>query len=174
MEVCLVKSVDQLFSESIKSIKLNILVFGPQVADISENERTRNLQLKRIQIREELSKDGHNVKYAEDEVDPSLGNMMLQEELIMREFDMIINLVDSPGTIIETGFIARNPDIASKAQLFIDSSFSEGLVAETCRLAEELGAYYQEYKYPEDLTDCHLLGFAKQRVLSAQKIRFFS
>ncbi|WP_430404182.1 hypothetical protein [Hyphomonas sp.] len=166
------KKINALFADSIQAIKLNILVFGPQVKDMSTDERTLNLQLKRIQIRDELSKDGHNVKYAEDEVDPSLGNMMLQEELIMREFDLIINLVGSPGTIIETGFIARNPEIAQKSQLFMDSDHTVGLVAEGCRLAEELGAFFKEYSYPSDLTDCHLLGFAKERVLKAQKIRY--
>lgn len=168
------RNINALFEESISSIKLNILVFGPQVSDISTDERTRNLQLKRIQIKEELVNDGHHVKYAEEEVDPSLGNMMLQEELIMREFDLIINLVGSPGTIIETGFIARNPEIAQKSQLFMDSGHTDGLVAEGCRLAADLGAFFMEYTYPQDLTDCHLLGFAKDRVLKAQKIRYLT
>lgn len=168
------KDIKALIRESIDSIKLNILVFGPQVDPLSTDERTRNLQVKRKQIRDELDKLGHNSKYAEELVDPSLGNMLMQEELIMREYDMVIILVGSPGSIIETGFIARNPQIAQKSQLFMDSAHTAGLVAEGCRLAGEMGAYFREYTYPTDLVDCHLLRFVKDRVSAAQKIRYLT
>jgi hypothetical protein len=159
-------------SLALDAIKLNILVFGPQVKNLSDDERTQRLQLKRIQIRDELALLGHNVCYAEELVDPSLGNMVFQEELIMREYDLIVTLVGSPGSIIETGLISRNPQLAQKAQLFMDSSHTDGLVAEACRLASDMGAFYKEYEYPKDLTDCHLLGFAKERVRAAQRIRY--
>ncbi len=168
------KDIKTLLAASIDSIKLNILVFGPQVDPLSTDERTRNLQLKRIQIRDELEKLGHNAKYAEELVDPTLGNVVIQEELIMKEYDLIVNLVGSPGSIIETGLIAGRPHLAQKAQLFMDSAHSGGLVAEGCRLAKELGAYFREYTYPTDLTDCHLLSFVKERVSAVQKIRYLT
>lgn len=168
------KDIHTLLRESIEAIKLNILVFGPQVTTLSADEPTRNLQLKRKQIREELEKLGHNPRYAEELVDPSLGNMMMQEELIMREYDLIITLVGSPGSIMEASFIARNPQLAQKSQLFMDAAHTGGLVADGCRLAEELGAYFKEYVYPTDLVDCHLLSFVKERVAAAQKIRYLT
>ena len=168
------RDIRTLINSSIEAIKLNILVFGPQVDPLSADERTRNLQLKRIQIREELERLGHNSKYAEELVDPSLGNMMIQEEMIMREYDLIITLVGSPGSIIETGFIARNPQLAQKSQLFMDSAHTDGLVAEGCRLAKEMGAYFREYAYPDDLIACHLLGFVKERVSAAQTVRYLT
>ena len=87
---------------------------------MSTDPRTLNLQNKRIQIRQELEKLGHNVKYAEDEVDPNLpspqNNAFLQEIVIMREYDLIFNLVDTPGTINETGLIASRPGFIAKGK----------------------------------------------------------
>jgi hypothetical protein len=168
------RDVRELIRISVDAIKFNILVFGPAVDPISADERTRNLQLKRIQIREALAAQGHNPRYAEELVDPSLGNMLMQEELIMREYDLIVTLVGSPGTITEAAFIARNPQLAQKSQLFMDAGHTGGLVAESCRLAAQHGAYFKEYEYPRDLVDCNLLGFVMSRISAAQQTRYFS
>lgn len=159
-------------------MSLNILVFGPQVKVISENTRTGDLQRKRIEIRGELEKLGHHVKYAEDLVDPDIpgemGNPFIQELMIMNDYDLIVTLVDSPGSITEATAIAMRPDLARKASLFVDSDHREGLVAQTCNFAEYLGADFQTYSYPEDLTECHLLGFVKDKVNKLQIIKYLS
>lgn len=138
---------------------------------MSTDERQRNLQLKRVQIREVLEADGHNVKYAEDLVEPGI-NAFLQEIVIMREYDIIITLVGSPGSNAEVGIIGSRPEIAAKSQLFMDSAHTTGLVAEACRNAAEWGAHFREYSYPTDLTDCHLLGFTLERVRATQAKKF--
>lgn len=173
------KTVQELMNQGISSSRLNILVFGPQVHTLSENdERTRNLQNKRIDIRAELEELGHNVKYAENVVDPSLSgpesNAMLQEIAIMKEYDFIVVLVDSPGSIAEATHVSTNPSIALKSSLFLDSDYSQGFVAETCRLGETLGAKFRTYQYPNDLTECNLLGFIKQRTQEIQTIKYLS
>ena len=86
----------------------------------------------------------------------------------MRDYDIIIVLVGSPGSNVETGFIAGSAAIARKTQLFIDSDWTGGLAAEACRLAELCGAGFQEFKYPEDLVDCHLLGATVRHVEAIQ------
>lgn len=166
-------SVQDLISKSLDTIKLNILVFGPTLRSPSAEEATRNLQLKRAQIKEELALLGHNVQYAEDLVDPSLGNMVFQEQIIMRDYDLIITLVGSPGSLIETAVISQKAELAQKSQLFLDSRHTDGLAAEACRLARDMGAFFKEYEYPKDLVECHLLGFAKDRVRKAQLVRYF-
>lgn len=171
-------TVANLINNGLNAIKLNILVFGPQVATLSADPRTLNLQNKRLQIREELENLGHNVKYAEDEVDPNLpspqNNAFLQEIVIMREYDLIFNLVDTPGTISETGLIASRPDLSQKASLFLDSQFIRGLTAESCRAAEIFGADFNTYEYPRDLVECNLLTFILERVSKAQFVKFMS
>ena len=168
-------TVEDLFSKGIKDTRISILVFGPQVSKLSLNERTRNLQNKRIQIREKLEDLGHYVKYAEDLVDPNLpsqqSNAFLQELVIMPEYDLIINIVDSPGSIVEATAISMKPDLAQKATLFMDSEYLGGLVAETCQFAELAGADFNTYDYPNDLIECHLLGFVEERVRKVQFVK---
>jgi hypothetical protein len=171
-------TVANLIQNGLNAIKLNILVFGPQVATLSADQRTLNLQKKRIQIREELEKLGHNVKYAEDMVDPNLpspqNNTFLQEIVIMAEHDLIFNLVDSPGSITEAALIASKPNLCQKASLFLDSQYSTGLTAESCRHAKNLGADFNTYTYPKDLVDCNLLTFILERVSKAQLVKLIS
>lgn len=172
------KPVVDLITNSTKNICLNILVFGPQVHKLSAEERTLHLQLKRIQIRKELESAGHFVKYAEDLVDPNLpspkNNAVLQELVIMAEYDMIINIVESPGSIVEATLIATKSSLSQKATLFMDESYSNGLAADACRLAVALGAHFQSFSYPDDLVQCHLLGFVQDRVEKTQFVKLFA
>lgn len=151
-------------------------MFGPQVATISADPRVSKLQNKRVEIRAKLEHLGHDVKYAEDLVDPTLpgvhGNAFLQELLIMSEYDMIVTLVDSPGSIVEATTIASKPLLAQKASLFIDHDYKGGLAAQACEFAEAMGAHYQTYQYPVDLDACHLYGFIEARVKKFQTIKF--
>lgn len=171
-------NIESLLAKNVTNILLKILVFGPQVKTLSDHERTRNLQLKRKQIREELEIVGHYVQYAEDLVDPDLPgqlcNVFLQEIVLMNEYDLIVTLVDSPGSICEATAIAMRPSLAQKASLFVDFEYSEGLVAKACDSAKQCGADYRTYKYPEDLIDCHLLGFVKEKIKNVQIVKYLS
>lgn len=172
------RSVAQLVSDGVGSTSLNILVFGPQVENLVSEERTRNLQLKRIQIREALEQEGHNVKYGEDLYDstlpPPFNNAVFQEEQMAKEYDLIVTLVESPGSIAEATFISLNQEFSLKSALFMDEEFLDGFPAETCRLAEIQGATFQTYKYPVDLVECNLLGFIREKVRNVQMANFLN
>jgi hypothetical protein len=62
------KSVKDLLADSLSSISLNILVFGPQVTTPSTDPRTQKLQAKRQEIKAHLAAEGHMRKF-----DPSTG-----------------------------------------------------------------------------------------------------
>ena len=170
------EEVQILIANAVDRISLKILVFGPQVHTPSPQERTAKLQAKRIDIRARLEADGHFVRYAEDLVDPMLGdpagNAFFQEILIMGEYDLIVTIVDSPGSIVEATTISLNPRLAQKASLFLDSEYVQGLVGAACRNAEDIGAHFQTYEYPQDLDECHLLGHVITRVRKIQKIKY--
>ena len=170
------EDVKALIAYAVDAIKLKILVFGPQVHTPSSDERTARLQNKRREIRGKLEDAGHHVKYAEDLVDPDLtgaaGNAFFQELVIMREYDLIVTIVDSPGSIAEAAVIACKPDLAQKSSLFLDSAYSGGLVGQACKNAEDIGAHFQPYEYPRDLDECHLLGYVMDRVSKIQKMKF--
>lgn len=168
--------VKLLIANAVDSIKLKILVFGPQVHTPSTDVRMSKLQAKRREIREKLELLGHHVKYAEDLVDPNLsgpaGNAFFQELVIMREYDLIITIVESPGSIVEATAISGRPSLAQKAALFLDESYANGLVAQACDNAADMGAYYKTYSYPKDLDDCHLYGHVLDRAKRVQKMKY--
>jgi hypothetical protein len=174
----LATTIHNLIATGVAAIKLDILVFGPQVTTMSSDARTLSLQKKRIQIRDELISRGHNAKYAEELVDPTLtgpdSNAVFQELLIMSSYDLVVNVVDSPGSIVEATMVALRPDIAQKTALFLDGNYVGGLVHSTCMQAKEMGAHYQTYSYPNDLDECHLLGFVLDRVRITQKKKYLS
>ena len=169
-------SIADLLEETISPIKLSILVFGPQVNKLSAHERTRNLQNKRIEIRAELENLGHKVKYAEELVDPSLvgptANPVVQELVIMQEYDFIVTLVESPGSIVEATLIASKHLLAKKTSLYIDKNYMEGLAGQACLMAKDMGGHLHEFNYPEDLTDCHLLTHIRTRAEVIQLWKF--
>ena len=171
----LAKRIRTLVKRAVSAIRLKILVFGPQVHTPSTDPRTSRLQAKRKEIRAELEKGHHTVRYAEDLVDPSitgpLGNMLFQELLIMQEYDLIVVIVDSPGSITEATAISLKPTLAEKSSLFLDAAYTTGLVAETCRNARDCGAHYQEYQFPRDLDACHLLTHVMTRAELVQKTK---
>jgi hypothetical protein len=175
-ELKLADDIKTLIANAVDSIKLKILVFGPQVHTPSSDPRTAKLQDKRREIRSNLETLGHGVKYAEDLVDPNLsgptGNPLFQELVIMGEYDLIVAIVDSPGTIAEATMIALKPHLAQKSSLFLDKAYIGGLVGEACRNAADMGAYFAPYDYPEDLDKCHLFGYILDRVSKIQKMKY--
>jgi hypothetical protein len=172
------KKVSDLLESALGQISLKILVFGPQVKPASSDTRTRHLQEKRVEIRQALEQDGHWVKYAEDLVDPNLtgpmANALLQEMVIMAEYDLIVVLVGSPGSIVETTAIASKTHLARKSALYLDFDHRAGLVAQACELAKHLGAFYTTYEYPKDLIECHLLGHVTERAKHFKLIKYMS
>ena len=168
--------IKDLIANVVDAIKLKILVFGPQVHTPSSDPKTAKLQNKRKEIRLKLEHLGHHVKYAEDLVDPHLsgpmGNPFFQELVIMREYDLIVTIVDTPGTIAEATAISLTPAIALKASLFLDAAYVGGLVEQTCRNAEDIGAHFRTYAYPDDLDSCHLYGYVLDRVSKIQKMKY--
>ncbi|MGX1928337.1 hypothetical protein [Flagellimonas sp. 2504JD4-2] len=172
------KSVKELVSDGLKDTKITILVFGPQIVELSSDEKTRKLQDKRVQIRKELESLGHFVRYAEDVTDNSLpepfNNMLMQEILIMNQYELIINLIESNGTVSEATLIALKPEFAKKSTLFINSDYEDGFTVQACRLAEFHGAEFNTYEYPNDLDDCNLLGFIMKKVEMVQFVKMVS
>ena len=164
---------NELIAAGIDTIKLDVLVFGPQVECMSSDAWTNAVQSKRIEIKVALENEGHNARYAEEVVDPNV-NAFLQEVFLMKEYDLIINLIGSPGANIELGAIASQTEIANRSQLFLDSNHVGGLAGPACEHAETLGAFVHHYNYPNDLTECHLLGTVMDRVRTAQTQKYFA
>ncbi|MEX0289945.1 MAG: hypothetical protein AB3N14_12625 [Flavobacteriaceae bacterium] len=172
------RNVKQIIEESISPIALDILVFGPQTKKMSDDERTLALQNKRIEIRDRLREEGHNVFFAEELVEEGLsgklGNMMTQEELLLMECDLVVALVESKGTLVELGVITSKESYSKKAHCFLDKDHCAGLAHQACENAKAKGAFYTNYKHPEDLDLCHLLGYIRDSVEETQLAKYIS
>jgi hypothetical protein len=172
----LAERMRELIINALDGIKLKILVFGPQVHTPSAEVRVAKLQAKRVDIRSRLEGEGHIVRYAEELVDPTIegpsGEAFFQELVIMREYDLIVNIVDQPGSIAEATTISLKPLLARKAVLFLDEAYNQGFVASTCRNAADMGAHFRTFRYPADLDECHMLGHVMERVRLVQKMKY--
>jgi hypothetical protein len=172
------RTVPELLEQNIHSIKLNILLFGPSLEGTSRSDREESLRNKRRAIRLNLENAGHRVDYPEEIIDRNLPepalNPALQELLIAREYDLIVNLVETPGTIFEAGMFATKPDIASKSILFICEEFRDGLPYKGCQQYKTLEGQLFEFKYPDDIVACHLVGKVAEQISRIQIGRYLS
>lgn len=170
--------IEDLFGVHVASIKLKILVFGPDPNSTSADPHVVALRDKRVQIRNHLLADGHDVRFPEDLVNPNLpapaNNPILQEILLSKAYDVIVHLVQSPGTQIELGVFCTREDVCRKLQLFICKDYTGGLSYKACQMGQEFGAALSEYTYPTDLVDCHLLTAIAESVTKIQMAKYLN
>lgn len=162
-------------------IPLAILVFGPSPRGSTVDTHLEALRKKRDEIRVELQRQAasHTVHYGEDIRDSKLpppvkNNAFFQEDQALREYDLVVVLVYSPGTNVELGQIAGREQYARKAVLFLDAAFEGSYADSACEAAETFAALYCRYDYPTDITDCHLLSRVMERVGKVQFAKYMS
>ena len=170
-------SISDLLDQNIQNIKLNILVFGPNPEGEFEEKRVNDLRDKRIQIAEYLRERGHNVLFPENMINPNAppvdkADIALMELMLMKKYDLIISLVDTPGTNAEVAVISLKPEFARKSTIFIFEEFMNGAVYAFCKLANKIGAELTEFTYPADLVECHLLTKVAEKVNAIQTASF--
>jgi hypothetical protein len=153
--------------EQIEATPLAILVWGP--GNEPGDPYKDAIHKKRLDIRDALLAQGYAAVFSED-VDrdsPSkLESIKAREIAQSMVADFIVAVIGSPGSVAEihdfAGFIV---DIGSKMLVFVDSRFAEGYSYRGA--LTELNSVYgnvSTFKYPEDITDCHLLGAVYKRL----------
>jgi hypothetical protein len=167
--------------DDYSQIPLSILVFGPSPEGTGVDHHLDALREKREQIRQALRSQvaGHTVHFGEELRDSGLpsriaGNAFMQEMQALRNYDLVFVLVRSYGTNVELGQIAARPEFSAKAILFLDETLDDGYAAAACKAAVYLRAQYYTYRFPNDLTECHLLTRVEECVQQAQFIKFLS
>jgi hypothetical protein len=105
-------------------------------------------------------------------IDPAVENAYLFEEYLVRRYDMVVNLVGTPGAITELSLFMRD-NLASKAALYFNNAHLAGLTyAQGCVL-RDLGATLETYTYPVDLTACNLMTTVRVKVRAVQLAKFY-
>ena len=151
-----------LFLHAAKATSLEILVFGPNpgAAIATPAEKAGKLAQKRIDIRDWLTAEGHNAQFPEDIYDSAapgpFDNIVYQEMVMMRHCDVIVVIVDSPGSNVELGAISTKAELAQKTHAFIDEAYTGGLAHNACLLLSHLNGEHSCYRYPDDIDGCHL------------------
>jgi hypothetical protein len=135
--------VKALIETQLKNTKLEILVFGPAVDPLSSDPHVASLQLKRKEIRKRLLDEGHSVAFGEEVVDPSLpahvADPLLQEIVAMRAADLIIVLVQSPGSIAEATIITGKRELCPKAGFYCFDEHKAGIVVQHLQFMARYG-----------------------------------
>lgn len=164
--------VKALAAKELAKVKLRILLFGPQVTPPSDNPYIACLQVKRETIRNELEAVGHEVLYGEDFVDPSLppplSNPAYQEIAVMRDADLIVVLVASPGSIGEATLIVREDGLRRKSHFFCFSEHAAGFVVSMVTPLIPVGLCV-DLTSLDDTTACQITGVITEK---AEHLRY--
>ncbi|MBM3130281.1 MAG: hypothetical protein FJ009_16850 [Chloroflexi bacterium] len=154
---------------AVRQTPLAILVWGPGAS-------AGDLYQKRAQIRDELRRRGHAAFFSEDlaALSPATGSQKGIEFLQAQAADLIVVMQASYGSVAEVHDFAEHRVINFKMLIFIDERATDGYSYRGA--LQELKTLYnnvETYRYPDDITQCHLLTkvLAKVDVLQAVKYR---
>jgi len=151
-----------------------VLLFGPAVAPPSSDDHIRSLQDKRVEIRRRMEEEGYTVVYGEDlkadGVPPAFSKPEILETQAMRMADMIVVLLGSPGSLVESGWIRVRREFCAKTQLFYFNAHRAGLASASLDSAVHLGLALNGMDL-EQVQACQLTGtvLEKARAVHAHK-----
>ncbi len=154
--------------QAVRQTPLAILVWGPGAS-------AGDLYQKRLQIRDELRRRGHAAFFSE-ELEGSAPESMSQkgiEFLQAQAADLIVVMQASYGSVAEVHDFAEHRVINFKMLIFIDERAADGYSYRGA--LTELKALYnnvETYKYPDDITQCHLLTKVLQKVNVLQMVKY--
>lgn len=143
--------------------KLKVLIFGP-------GPSKRAIYKKRCEIREQLTRLGHQADFAEDVWTPqaleSSGlNLSVAEYLQAKAYDYIVCLMASPGSIGEVHDFAKDKKLASKMMICVDETHKSGYSAQgVLRIFEGRNGKLDWYESPRDVEECYLSGRVLQQI----------
>ena len=144
------------FSQDMMNKKpLDVLILGP-------GSSGGDIYKKREEIRDKIKELGHIAYFAEEKCTPKKLaanglNLTVAEYLFAKRCDYIICLMASPGSIGEVHDFAKDPKIATKMMICIDSHHSEGYSAHgTLRIFQGYNGRIDWFEYPKDIIECNL------------------
>lgn len=158
---------DQL-QQAVQQTPLAILVWGPGAS-------AGDLYQKRLQIRDELRRRGHAAFFSEELAgsSPTALSQKGIEFLQAQAADFIVVMQTSYGSVAEVHDFAEHRVVNFKMLIFIDERATDGYSYRGA--LTELKTLYnnvETYKYPEDITQCHLLTKVLEKVNVLQMVKY--
>lgn len=156
--------------ESGRKEKLNILIFGPGPSGGS-------IYKKRCEIKDKINELGHSAHFGEDVCTPDILqssglNLSVAEYIAVKQYDYIVCLMVSPGSIGEVHDFARDPKIAHKMTICIDLKHKDSYGAKgVIRIFEGRHGRVDWFKSPKDIKNCHLLTRILEQIMKVAEAR---
>ena len=137
--------------------RLSVLVWGP------DEQGDKDLYRKRVQIRNKLQELGHEAEFSENILTPSVIraggiNLGVAQLLQAREYEYIVSIMGSPGSVGEVHDFCHMPEIAHKMTICINEEHLSGYSGQSVLpIFEGNHGRIEKFKFPDDITGCHLL-----------------
>ena len=93
---------------------------------------------------------------------------------MMKRCDLIVIIVDTPGSNVELGMISANPGLARKTHAFIDSKYKSGLAYKSMLLLKAMSGEMRAFEFPDDIDGCHLMTAVIKTVQRLQLVKYLS
>ncbi|MBI5302363.1 MAG: hypothetical protein HY868_09510 [Chloroflexi bacterium] len=154
--------------QAVRQTPLVILVWGPGAS-------AGDLYRKRLQIRDELRRLGHAAVFSEELAGGSPAEMSQKgiEFLQAQAADLIVVMQTSYGSVAEVHDFASYRIVNFKMLIFIDERAQDGYSYRGA--LTELKTLYnnvETFKYPDDITQCHLLRKVIEKVNVLQMVKY--
>lgn len=153
---------------AVRQTPLAILVWGPGAS-------AGDLYRKRLQIRDELRRLGHAAMFSEELVGDAPEHLSQKgiEFLQAQAADLIVVMQTSYGSVAEVHDFASYRVVNFKMVIFIDERAQDGYSYRGA--LTELKTLYgnvETFKYPDDITQCHLLRKVIEKVNVLQMVKY--
>jgi hypothetical protein len=154
--------------KQVDELPIAVLIWGPSPTSCSLAAQTR------VQLRDELIKDGHLAQFSEDLIDPASGRgIQLQQLTHVQSHDIVFSIPDSPGSIAEIHDFAKVPGLSHKIITFLDRGWSPGYSNQALLELESQVTCAIELYDSTDLPAC-IIKKAKSVVRRLQEIYYFA
>jgi hypothetical protein len=148
--------------EEVNRTPAGILLWGPGL------DSTSLLAEVRLNLRSKLRQNGHAAFYSEELCDPAKPfSVRLQQLAQAQDFDLIVSLPCTPGSLGEVHDFAADRRVHAKLLIFLNETHLSGYSAQSLQALSSLLSCHLEYYPNENETDV-----IEHRTLSeVQKIR---
>lgn len=125
----------------INKIPISVLIWGPSPSSQSPIGRIRR------ELRQLLRQKGNLAMFSEEICDPnSEFSVRLQQLIQAEQFDLIISIPETPGSIGEIHDFANDIRVNKKILIFLDESYAGGYSAQSlrsisCLISSEIVTY---------------------------------
>jgi hypothetical protein len=153
--------IDERLAE-VNRTPAGILLWGPGL------DSTNPLAAVRLNLRSRLRQIGHAAFYSEELCDPSKPfSVRLQQLAQAQDFDLIVSLPCTPGSLAEVHDFAADRRVHAKLLIFLNELHLPGYSAQSLQALSSLLSCHLQYYPNEDETDVIEL----RTLAEAQKIR---